>query len=136
MHCRFPSSPAEGAMSDQPPQDDPTLDAAPVPAPAPRLTVRLSIRGRVQGVGYRWWFEGQARRYGLEGWVRNRRDGTVEALIAGVATAVETVIRRAHAGPPAAWVEAIEVTAPADWPRDFPPADLPPGPGFRRKPTA
>ncbi|GGB41314.1 acylphosphatase [Tistrella bauzanensis] len=119
-------------MSDQPPQDDPTPDAA----LAARLTVRLSIRGRVQGVGYRWWFEGQARRYGLEGWVRNRRDGTVEALIAGTAAAVETVIRRAHAGPPAAWVDAVEVTTSADWPRDFPPADLPSGPGFRRKPTA
>lgn len=90
-----------------------------------RLTLTLAITGTVQGVGYRWWFEGQARRYGLDGWVRNRRDGSVEALISGPAAAVEAVIRRAHDGPPAARVRAVQRS----------PAAAPEAPGFRRKPT-
>ncbi len=90
-----------------------------------RVTMALAITGRVQGVGYRWWFEGQARRYGLDGWVRNRRDGSVEALVSGPRAAVQAVIRRAHDGPPAARVEAVRSSQ----------AEAPEAPGFRRKPT-
>jgi acylphosphatase len=59
--------------------------------------VRVTIRGRVQGVGYRYWLEQQAR--GLEGWVRNRRDGSVEALFAGPADAVSAMIASCRRGP-------------------------------------
>lgn len=70
----------------------------------------LSITGRVQGVGYRGWFTGQARRAGLTGWVRNRTDGTVEALVAGDADAIELFLITCWEGPPASRVDAIEVT--------------------------
>jgi acylphosphatase len=50
---------------------------------------RLIVTGRVQGVGYRWWTVGQARRFGLRGWVRNRRDGSVEILAIGEPSALD-----------------------------------------------
>ena len=53
---------------------------------------RITIRGRVQGVGYRAWVEHQARTRGLEGWVRNRRDGGVEALLAGPSATVADIV--------------------------------------------
>lgn len=71
--------------------------------------LRLEIRGRVQGVGYRWSMVGQARRLGLRGWVRNRRDGSVEAVVAGTAEQVERIVSWARRGPEAALVEAVEV---------------------------
>jgi acylphosphatase len=74
---------------------------------------RLVIHGRVQGVGYRAWACAAARRLGLDGWVRNRRDGTVEAYVRGGQAAVEDLIRRCHEGPPAARVEKVE-SQPAD----------------------
>jgi len=67
------------------------------------------IRGRVQAVGFRAFVQDAAEERYLEGWVRNRRDGSVEAVLAGREDAVETVIKSLHAGPPGAQVEAVDV---------------------------
>jgi acylphosphatase len=72
---------------------------------------RVTIRGRVQGVGYRAWVEYQARVHGLEGWVRNRRDGSVEALFAGPASAVTEMVASCRRGPSSARVVAVEEEA-------------------------
>lgn len=72
--------------------------------------VRLLVHGRVQGVGYRSWLASEARRRSLRGWVRNRRDGTVEAEIEGEAGAVVQMIAACRQGPPAASVGDIEVS--------------------------
>jgi len=69
---------------------------------------RVVIRGRVQRVGYRAWTEMTALELGLEGWVRNRRDGTVEALFAGTADEVAAMLEACRQGPPGARVEAID----------------------------
>ena len=69
------------------------------------------IRGRVQGVGYRAWAEVTALEHGLQGWVRNRRDGAVEALFAGPAEAVAAMIEACRQGPPGARVDAIDQRA-------------------------
>ena len=66
------------------------------------------IRGRVQGVGYRAFVEDQALRLDLEGWVRNRRDGAVEAAFAGPEEAVAAALAACHRGPPGARVDAVE----------------------------
>jgi acylphosphatase len=71
----------------------------------------LQIFGRVQGVGFRYHFSEQARRLGLAGWVRNRRSGSVEALIEGAPEAVEALISWARLGPSAAQVERVDVSA-------------------------
>jgi acylphosphatase len=68
----------------------------------------VTIRGRVQGVGYRAWVDHQARNHNLEGWVRNRRDGGVEALFAGPEDIVSEMIARCRRGPSTARVEAVE----------------------------
>jgi acylphosphatase len=68
---------------------------------------RVTIRGRVQGVGYRAWVEYQATRLGLDGWVRNRRDGSVEALFAGSADAATEMMARCRRGPSAAHVDTV-----------------------------
>ena len=70
---------------------------------------RITIRGRVQGVGFRYALADEARARNLRGWVRNRRDGTVEALLAGIETDVEAVIAWSHHGPPAARVTEVAV---------------------------
>ena len=70
------------------------------------------IRGRVQGVGYRAWTEVTALERGLEGWVRNRRDGSVEAVFGGVEDEVSAMIAQCRRGPPGAWVEAIDQREP------------------------
>ena len=69
---------------------------------------RVVIRGRVQGVGYRAWTEYTALEVGLEGWVRNRSDGTVEALFAGPSDVVASMLDACRQGPPGARVEAID----------------------------
>jgi acylphosphatase len=74
-------------------------------------TVRLVISGRVQGVSYRWWTVGEATKRGLNGWVRNRRDGSVEALVSGPAAEVDALIEACRQGPAAARVTNIEVIA-------------------------
>lgn len=71
--------------------------------------LRLEIRGLVQGVGYRWSMVGEARRLGLQGWVRNRRDGSVEAVVAGPPEAVAKIVAWARRGPRAAVVDSVEV---------------------------
>jgi acylphosphatase len=70
---------------------------------------RLVIAGRVQGVGFRYAFADEARMRGLGGWVRNRRDGRVEALVSGSAADVEAMIAGARVGPPAARVTSIDI---------------------------
>jgi acylphosphatase len=70
---------------------------------------RLVIAGRVQGVGFRYAFADEARMRGLGGWVRNRRDGRVEALVSGSVADVEAMIAWARVGPPAARVTSIDI---------------------------
>lgn len=72
-----------------------------------RIAVRLEIEGRVQGVGFRWWTVRQASALGLSGWVRNRRDGSVEALAIGETKTVEAFVAVCGRGPSAAEVTAI-----------------------------
>lgn len=74
------------------------------------IAVRLMISGRVQGVGYRAWFAGEARRRGLSGWVRNRREGTVEAQLRLAPEGLDDLLAAARRGPPAARVDAIAVS--------------------------
>ena len=68
----------------------------------------VTIRGRVQGVGYRAWVEHQARRRHLEGWVRNRRDGSVEAVFVGPEDVVTEMIAACRRGPSSARVDAVQ----------------------------
>jgi acylphosphatase len=69
---------------------------------------QVVIRGKVQGVGYRAWVEQQANARKLQGWVRNRKDATVEALFAGPADAVSDMVAQCRSGPPLAKVDAVE----------------------------
>jgi acylphosphatase len=73
----------------------------------------VMIRGRVQGVGYRYWVEQKAMARSLEGWVRNRGDGSVEAVFAGPADAVSGMIALCRRGPASARVDAV-AEEPAD----------------------
>jgi acylphosphatase len=68
---------------------------------------QVTIRGRVQGVGYRAWVEHGAVAHDLEGWVRNRRDGSVEALFAGPAEVVTDMVARCRRGPSSSRVDAV-----------------------------
>jgi acylphosphatase len=68
---------------------------------------QVRITGRVQGVGYRAWVEHQARNRNLEGWVRNRRDGSVEALFAGPEGLVSEMVARCRRGPSSARVDDV-----------------------------
>lgn len=72
------------------------------------MIVQIVIRGRVQGVGFRAWTEMMAAEQGVEGWVRNRRDGSVEAVFAGAEEAVLAMVDLCRDGPPGARVEAID----------------------------
>ncbi|HEY5225803.1 MAG TPA: acylphosphatase [Methylovirgula sp.] len=75
--------------------------------------VRIVVRGRVQGVGYRAFIQSQAQARGITGWVRNRRNGDVEAILAGPAEAINALCEVCREGPPHAIVETLEIT-PAD----------------------
>ncbi|MET0210519.1 MAG: acylphosphatase [Burkholderiaceae bacterium] len=79
---------------------------------APTLKYRIVVSGCVQGVGYRWSMTQMAQGLGLRGWVRNRRDGTVEALVLGAPDAVNKLVQWAHHGPPAAAVQCVQVSEP------------------------
>lgn len=84
------------------------------------------ITGRVQGVGYRDWMVREARRLGVAGWVRNRHDGAVEALVAGDIAAVQALLSACRRGPLLARVDAVD--------EEF--AEAPDEPGFKRRPDA
>ena len=74
------------------------------------MSVRhVIVHGIVQGVGYRAWAEDAALRRDLEGWVRNRRDGTVEAVFSGPDHEVEAIIAACREGPRGARVDAVEI---------------------------
>jgi acylphosphatase len=77
--------------------------------PSADITRHLIIRGHVQGVSYRWSMVQAAQQRSVRGWVRNRRDGSVEALVCGAAGAVQSLIDWAHQGPPHARVDGVEV---------------------------
>lgn len=85
----------------------------------------LRISGQVQGVGFRAWMVRRAVQLGVNGWVRNRGDGTVEALLFGDPAAVEELLRNCRRGPPGATVALIH--------EDL--AEPDPEPGFRAAPT-
>ena len=68
----------------------------------------VTVRGRVQGVGYRAWVEDEATGRRLEGWVRNRRDGSVEAVFSGAEDIVAAMIASCRRGPPLARVDALQ----------------------------
>jgi len=94
--------------------------------PANIKTVRVRIEGLVQGVGFRAWVDRTAVGLGLDGWVRNRRDGGVEAVFSGDPARVDEVLARCHRGPASARVDAVKIFAE--------PANVPPG--FEVLPTA
>ena len=71
------------------------------------MAKHLLISGRVQGVGFRYSMADEAERLGVNGWVRNRRDGTVEAVIEGPSEAVEALLAWARRGPPSARVTDV-----------------------------
>jgi acylphosphatase len=89
------------------------------------VTRRLTARGRVQGVWFRESMRREAERLGVAGWVRNRPDGSVEAVVQGSPEAVEALVAWARRGPEAAEVDSLEVT-PAEGRFD----------GFEKRPTS
>jgi acylphosphatase len=90
-------------------------------------TVHLTITGKVQEVWFRAWTQENAERMGVNGWVRNKSDGSVEAVLSGPENAVDDMVSKCHQGPIAAKVKKVEMEA-------YP--DLPPKPGFHQLPTA
>ena len=74
------------------------------------MAKHLVISGRVQGVGFRYSMSEEAERLGVTGWVRNRRDGTVEAVLDGATEAVDAILAWARRGPRGATVTEVEVT--------------------------
>ena len=92
-----------------------------------RRVVRLRIEGRVQGVGFRAFVEREAVARDLDGWVRNRRDGGVEALVSGLAPQIDEMIARCREGPAASHVAMVKVIDEAE--------SAVPGAGFDIGPT-
>ena len=72
------------------------------------------IHGRVQGVSFRAWTQHQAQLHGLKGWVRNRRDGTVEAVFSGPGEMVEVMLKACHQGPAGSLVQLVEPVEETD----------------------
>ena len=87
--------------------------------------LRLRIEGKVQDIGYRDYVIVEARRLGIDGWIRNRADGTVEALVSGANKVVETLVGLCMKGSPGAKVHNVEMHK----------AEAPPEKGFHRRPT-
>ena len=80
----------------------------------------FKVHGRVQGVGFRWWAQHQARSLGLKGTIRNCADGTVEIAFAGDDDAVVEMCMRLEVGPPASHVRELEeLTPPVELPETF-----------------
>lgn len=88
-------------------------------------SVKVLIEGRVQGVWFRGWTQENARRLGLDGWVKNRRDGSVQAVFSGPAERVEEMLRLCREGPPSAYVASVQHI----------PHDGPVSPGFTVRPS-
>lgn len=88
-------------------------------------TLRLRIEGSVQGVGYRFFAVDEARRLGLDGWIRNRSDGSVEALVSGRTKQIESFVAICMRGPPGARVTNVDMHT----------ADPPSERGFRSRAT-
>lgn len=91
-------------------------------------SVSVTVRGQVQGVGYRWFTREVADAAGITGWVRNRHDGSVEAVLQGEPEAVDAVLRAMRKGPRGARVIEMTTSGVSD------PPD--PEPGFEIRPTA
>ena len=87
--------------------------------------LRLRIEGFVQAVGYRNYVIAEATRLGIDGWVRNRADGTVEALVSGEDKAVKALVGLCMKGPPGSTVKNVEIHN----------AEAPAEKGFRRRPS-
>ena len=79
-----------------------------------KITRRLRIRGQVQGVNLREAFRQRADQLKLTGWVRNRLDGTVEAIVQGEAFAIDSIVEWARLGPPTARVDSVDVESAED----------------------
>ena len=74
-----------------------------------RVAVRITVTGRVQGVGFRWFTQRQAERLGLSGWVRNRRDGSVEAEVIGSSEQIDDLAARLRTGPSSSAVSEVSL---------------------------
>lgn len=83
------------------------------------ISRHLVVRGRVQGVGYRNYIEYKANQLGIKGWVRNRHDGSVEAVVQGTLTKVAEIIECAKRGPRAAEVASVEIGNAGEEYQDF-----------------
>ena len=83
-------------------------------------TIHVLIHGRVQGVSFRAWTQHQAELRGLRGWVRNRRDGSVEAVFSGPADLVQVMLKACHQGPSGALVENVEILDGSEADLDLP----------------
>lgn len=90
-----------------------------------QTVLHLRIQGLVQGVSYRWNMVQAARQRGVAGWVRNRHDGSVEAMVAGPRAALDDLVAWARRGPPGARVDRVDVE-PGDGAFD----------GFEQRPSA
>ncbi len=101
------------------------MSAAAISTPGEQRAVKVLIEGRVQGVWYRGWTLQTARDFGLDGWVQNRRDGSVQAVFSGPDAVVDEMLRLCAQGPPGASVSTLE----------YIPHNSPVPSGFRIKPS-